>query len=476
VKTAVVCSVPLGALILALPMMEVPVAARRTPWPQHAIIAASGAAAPTAGHYLPLFSNARLNARGEVAFDAVVDGRPFTSGVFVSSGGSTSTIALGDNPDPAEPSFGEVANPFITPSGDVVFQANGAELFTRQHGRVAALARDGDQAPGGGTLTPSSTFAVNDHGDAVYSAAISGANATQGLFRTDGRHTVAIVRDDSEVPTGGRFVGVFAGPAINDRGEVAFFAEMTGGAADFGIFRGDGGRLTPVLVANQIAPGGATFDDFSDPVINQSGHVAAVALLSNGASSAGLFVADGRNAVAIALQGQPAPGGGSYRAQDAFVGPFRLNDADEVAFTARLTGTTSLSGVFRGNGHRTTAIALAATNAPGTTGTFQSFDDIRLGRDGRVALIATLTIGVGGVDASNSRGIWTGTSEADLRLVARTGEVIAGQVLTRLPSAGLNSRLDTNQAGVLWIGDFGRGKAIVLSRVPGGNDDGGDRD
>jgi hypothetical protein len=55
-------------------------------------------------------------------------------------------------------------------------------------------------------------------------------------------------------------------PVINDRGEVAFFAEMTSGAADFGIFRGEGGTLTPVLVANQIAPGGATFEDFSDPV------------------------------------------------------------------------------------------------------------------------------------------------------------------------------------------------------------------
>src|SRR4051794_41360509 len=99
VKTAVLCSVPLCALMLALPMVEVPVAARRTPRPQHAIIAASGGAAPSAGHYLPLFSNARLNARGEIAFDAVVDGPPFTSGVFVSSGGGTSPQTPGGNPN-----------------------------------------------------------------------------------------------------------------------------------------------------------------------------------------------------------------------------------------------------------------------------------------------------------------------------------------------------------------------------------------
>jgi hypothetical protein len=33
-----------------------------------------------------------------------------------------------------------------------------------------------------------------------------------------------------------------------------------------------------------------------------------------------------------------------------------------------------------------------------------------------------------------------------------------------------------NQGSVLWIGDFGRGKAIVLSRFPGGHDNDGDRD
>ena len=45
------------------------------------------------------------------------------------------------------------------------------------------------------------------------------------------------------------------------------------------------------------------------------------------------------------------------------------------------------------------AIALAGTIAPGTTGTFKSFEDFKLGTDGRVAFIATLAVGVGGVDA-----------------------------------------------------------------------------
>jgi hypothetical protein len=200
------------------------------------------------------------------------------------------------------------------------------------------------------------------------------------------------------------------------------------------------------------------------------------ALLTNGASREGLFVGDGTEAVAIALEGQPAPKGGIYRRgagfPNAFLSPIRLNDRGELAFPASLTGGTSMSGIFRGNGDSTTAIALAGTPAPGTTGTFASFGDIKLGNDGRVAFIATLAIGVGGVDASNNVGIWIGTSDEDLQLVVRTGEVIGEKVLTRLPIFGFasGSQFDLNENGVLWIGNFGAAKAIVLSRVPGEND------
>ena len=435
----------------------------------HTIVAASGDAAPAGGRYLPLFFNARLNTRHEVAFDAFVNGPPITTGVFVGNGRTASTIVLGTNPDPAVPSFGFVGDPFITKTGDVVFQANSTDIFVSDARTIVPLVRNGDHAPGGGTVTPTAPFAANDHGTIVYAGNISGSTATRGLFRTDGTQTVVIVRDDSDVPTGGRFTSLL-NPVINDRGQVAFFAEMIGGLADFGIFRGEGGDLTPVFAANRIAPGGETFEDFSDPVINRHGQVATVASLTNGASRRGLFVGDGTGAVAIALQGQPAPKGGTYEGQDPFLGAIRLNDRGEVAFVGRLTGGSSSSGIFRGNGDRTRAIALAGTTAAGTTGTFQSFDDITLGIDGRVAFIATLEVGLGGVDTSNNRGIWIGTSDEDLHLVVRTGEVIGGNVLTGLPSSGQDNRFDMNQNDVLWVGSFGATTAIVVTGVLDGND------
>jgi hypothetical protein len=278
---------------------------------------------------------------------------------------------------------------------------------------------------------------------------------------------VAIARDDIGAPTGGSFTLLF-NPVINDRGEVAFGAEMSGGAADFGIFRGDGGELVPVFVANQAAPGGGTFTDFGSPVLNARGQVAAVGDLMNGASSRGLFVGDGTNAVAIAFVGQPAPKGGNY---GRFLAPLRLNDRGEVAVPVMLTGGTSSSGIFRGNGERTTAVALAGAIAPGTTGSFEAFHEIELGNDGRVAFIATLAAGVGGVDSSNNMGIWIGTSDKDLQLVVRTGEVIGGNLLTSLPT-GVNgfNQFDMNQNAVVWIGGFQpTARAIVFSQIVGKN-------
>jgi hypothetical protein len=246
---------------------------------------------------------------------------------------------------------------------------------------------------------------------------------------------------------------------------VAFKSEMTGGSAENGIFRGEGDRLTPVFVSNQIAAGGATLQDCGTPAINAQGQVVAICLLTNSAIRTGLFVGDGTDTVAIALEGQPAPKGGNY--EGVFPGTTRLNDRGEVAFQARLTGGTS--GMFRGNGKRTTTLALAGKSAPGTTGTFESFGHtFELRNDGRVAFVAKLAIGVGGVDSSNNMGIWIGTSDDDLRLLVRTGEVIGGNLLTDLPFAGFSADghpLGMNENRVLWRGNFGPARALVVSGI-----------
>jgi hypothetical protein len=429
---------------------------------KHTIIAASGDAAPAGGNYLR-FNTLTVNARGQVVFDAFLGG-PSTSGVFVRDRKTTSAIALGGNPDPAAGNFSFVTAPSITTQGDVIFDTDTA-IFRSDGRSTAPIMQNGDPAPGGGNLILSSTHAANSRGAVAYGAIVVGSLSTQGIFRNDGTHTIAIARDNTVSPTGGTFV-FFGSPVISHDGQVAFFAGMTGGSADFGIYRGDGANTTTIFAANQTAPGGAIFVDFSDPIMNKHGQVLATALLENGTSPLGLFLGDGMDTVAIALSGQPAPKGGSYA---SFFGPLNLNDRGQAAYEVFLTGGASRSGIFRRDGVTTTSIALQGTEAAGTTGTFNSFRDIKMGKDGRVAFIATLTPGVGGVNTSNNIGIWVGSSETDLHLVARTGEIIAGKTLTSLLSLG---QLEIDERPIIWLGRFsGNSTAIVSSDLDGDSDD-----
>jgi hypothetical protein len=429
---------------------------------KHTIIAATGTAAPAGGNYLFLNTIA-VNARGQVAFDAGLGG-PSGSGVFVSDSKTTSAIALGGNPDPAAGNFGVVFNPSLTTRGDVIFDTD-TGIFRGDGGSTVPLVQNGDAAPGGGSLILNDIHVANSRGLIAYGAFVTGGVSTQGIFRTDGTHTVAIADDNTLPPTGGTFL-FFGSPVIDEKGQVAFFAGMTGGSADFGIFLGDGENTTTVFAVNQTAPGGGTFVDFSSPVINKRGQVLALALLDNGAGPYGLFLDDGEDAVAIALSGQAAPKGGSY---NIFFGPLILNDRGQAAFEVFLTGGASRSGIFRGDGATTTPIALEGTAAAGTTGTFASFGDMKMAKDGRVAFIGTLTLGVGGVDATNNMGIWVGTSDTDLHLLVRTGQIIAGKTLTRPQTLG---PLEMNERPVVWLGRFsGPSTAIVSSELDGESDD-----
>lgn len=417
---------------------------------RHTIIAAAGDAAPAGGNYRDFFDTLATNARGQVVFSGLLGG-PSGTGVFVSDGVTTSAIALGGNPDPAAGNFSFVSIPSLTTRGDVIFNG-GTGIFRGDGKSTIPLVQNGDPAPGGGSLIPR-VYAANSHGQIAVVTFVTNGVSTEGVFRNDGVHSEAIALDGNPAPTGGTFL-FFSAPAIDDSGRVAFFAGLNGGSADFGIYRGDGESTTTIFAANQTAPGGSTFIDFSDPIVNKHGEVLALAFLDNGA---GLFLHNGRDVIAIAFSGQTAPTGGQY---SNFFGPLTLNDRGQTAFAARLTGSNSTSGIFRGDGTATTAIALQGTAAPGTTGTFSTFGDLKIGKDGRVAFIATLTVGVGGVDVSNNVGIWAGTSEADLHLVARAGQIIAGKTLTRPLNLG---QLEIKDRPIVWRGRFLESSSAIVA-------------
>lgn len=418
---------------------------------RHTIVAASGQAAPVGGNYADFLNTIAVNARGQVAFDARL-GLPSTSGVFVSNGTTTSTIALGGNPDPSAGNFIFVSAPWITTSGDVIFNGTSG-IFRSNDTTNVPLVQDGDPAPGGGIFVAAGTgFNANSRGLITFKTFVDNSSATEGVFRNDGSRTVAIALNGTPSPTGGTFL-FFSSPVIDEVGRVAFYAGTIGGSADYGIYRGDGENTSTIFAANQTAPGGRTFIDFSDPIVNKQGQVLVLGQFEDGS---GLFLHDKLDAIAIAQSGDAGPNGRTY---SSFFGRLTLNDRGQTAFGARFTGGGN--GLFRGDRTTVTPIAQQGSAAPGTTGTFDTFGDFKLGKDGSVVFIATLKIGVGGVDLTNNIGIWIGASENDLHLVARTGQNIFGKMLTRPLSL---APLDMDQHSIVWLGRFaGNATAIVSS-------------
>jgi hypothetical protein len=182
---------------------------------------------------------------------------------------------------------------------------------------------------------------------------------------------------------------------------------------------------TTVALSGATAPGGGTFNAFTNPVLNATGEVAFAASVTGGTSTSGIFTETPASIQAIALQGTAAPAGGNYG--NLFTSSTStsttLNSTGTLAFTAPLTGGTSTSGIFAGSSAATLgSVALQGTAAPAggnynaflANGTNQAYSPV-LNSVGQLALQSTLT---GGTSAA---GIFTGTSAATLQTVALVG-------------------------------------------------------
>ena len=248
-------------------------------------------------------------------------------------------------------------------------------------------------------------------------------------------------------------------PAINTRGQVTFVAEMTGGAADFAILRGDGEELTPVFVANQMAPGGATFEDFSDPLINKHGQVAAVGLLTNG--GAGLFVGDGRDAIAIALDGQAAPGGGNYSGCCSVPLTLMIAGARPPRSTAGVIGNRGICG--KGGRHG----VVLASNATGHRD--DSFRSATSSSERRRDAHRDVTPAYRWRRLVEQQGYWVGTSP---RISNWWRELVRSSAARCDGTSTALGQFEMNDEGIVWIGRFAaRATAVVFSRLGSQNED-----
>jgi len=216
-------------------------------------------------------------------------------------------------------------------------------------GRV--LVRNNDPAPGGGTFmlgVPGNIYALNDAGQMAFRADVMGGAG--GLFRADGNGITGLIRTGDPAPgTGGGTVGMIGPmtqPPLNASGQSVLAVQVMGGTAMSAIYRADGLSLTPVAVEGQTAPGtgGATFSMLSTtaPALANGGNVAFASMLMGAlpGSDSGLFIYDDGTLSLLAQAGSAAPGTGGATFM-MFGGPMStiaIGGHDKVAARVDLMG------------------------------------------------------------------------------------------------------------------------------------------
>jgi hypothetical protein len=319
-------------------------------------VALQGSPAPAGGNYTNSFSDLLQNASGQVAFSCSLTSGSAAQGMFVGTPGSLQTVVLTGTPSPGGGgNYSGLSSPLLNGSGRVGFSAaltggsSTAGLFAGVPGSVQPVALLSTPSPAGGNYSFFSRLVLNAGGQVAFFAQMTGGPSTAGVFAGTPGAVQAVALQGSPAPAGGNYAAGLGSPLLNDAGQVAFVANLTGGPATQGVFAGAPGALQAVALQGNPAPAGGNYDSFSfDPVLNGAGKVAFRATLTGGSSPAGLFVGTPGAVQAAALAGAAAPAGGSF---SAFFPP-QLNGPGQVAFLATLTGagvdTTNDLGLYAG--------------------------------------------------------------------------------------------------------------------------------
>ncbi len=415
--------------------------------------------APDGNGTFSWFGDPALNDAGQAAFWAWLTGTSGgandNEGIFRGTGGPITQIAREGQAAPdGNGSFAYFEDPSLNDAGQVAFKAwlrdtaGGSDdnqgIFRGAGGRITQIAREGQPTPdGNGTFAYFEDPSLNDAGQAAFYATLTGTSGgtsdDNGIFRGAGSTITQIAREGQAAPDGNGMFDFFTDLALNHAGQAAFFAELTGTSGGWtdntGIFRGAGGTITQIAREGQAAPdGNGTFSWFGDSTLNDPGQAAFYATLtgtSGGTSDDnGIFRGAGSTITQIAREGQAAPdGNGTFSSLSS---P-SLNDAGQAAFWASLTGTSGGTndneGIFRGDGGALTQIARAGQAPPDLNGTFAMFGGASLNDAGQAAFYATLTGTSGGMN--DNAGIYLGDG-LEIVQVAREGQALAGSTITAI--------------------------------------------
>jgi hypothetical protein len=392
------------------------------------------------GFHINDFEAGGINNRGDMLFatdlgTANDSSTTFGEGVFLLRAGQTSTLAGSNAPapgggifdvllmgqsqlnDPGDAAFAFTLKPFDFNASPFGLNA-GVYRYSSQTGKVTAVVTPYvTPAPGGGTFAGAGfNVSLNNRGDLAFTGiAPTNTGLGLGVYKADARNQIAAVaRPGDPAPPSGTFDSAGNSVFINQVGDVAFVAHLTGEEAGrSGLYLKDGptGVIRSIAHAGDSAPRCGTFRSAYSPVLNDAGD-----LLFHGDLTAspdfgnvqGVYLYSKGKIVALACPGDSMPGGGNFKTAANYPNVLHLNNVGEAVFGASLDTAEPETGVWVASKGSLHLVARSGTVVPGvgtisqvtsgaefTTSTTLPNTEVANNDRGQVMFAATLTDGIG---------------------------------------------------------------------------------
>ena len=370
-----------------------------------AVIAAVGTPAPGGGEFIT-GSSPSINASGDVVFRGSVTA-PSHSGLFLFSNG-TITQLLADGRVAPSGDFLVPTVPAMNAAGDVVF-VSPSGLFLLSQGGITKIAGRNAAAPGGNTFLTFSSPSINQSGQVVFTATLSGGR--RGIFLASGGTISQVARTGTPAPTGGTFFTFLQGASLNDSGQVAFSA-LVNGAGRSGVFLYSDGQIT-LPVPNFTSVPGGTLANAQFVSLNNAGQIAFVGQTFQQQPRLGVYLFSNGSVSAVMLPGEVSPEGNSFTQGVSTA----ISTQGLVAFLGRTDN--SLSTIYSFADNQLTRIAGQGDSFPGAA-RVRSASPFALTDQGQTLLLAGTFPGGTGLFIGSADG------DSDPALVIHQSQALPG--------------------------------------------------
>jgi hypothetical protein len=188
---------------------------------------------------------------------------------------------------------------------------------------------------------------INNRDQVAFDGDVQNAagEAVPGVFVSEqGGKLVPIALPDGDLP-GGQKVHLALSPSIDDAGRVAFVARRQSGGGE-SAYLWEQGTISPIAIIGADAPGGGKFEAITAVRLNNKNRSVLVAARLQDERDFGLYLFAEGSARAVAVPGQPMPGGGTFQTLETITVPgfwegipYELSYANELgqhAFVAVL--------------------------------------------------------------------------------------------------------------------------------------------